>query len=115
MTIKIVVEAITKDELAEIAKNQFVYLVKAVADVEKGIMAIGGELHADEEAFLVERGSLQKNLWGFNIYPAKSVDEWIEFNSMINVRPAEENYSRGIENPAIREKIIAVAQKLIKT
>lgn len=114
MEIKIVVETITNAEIAEIAKNQFGNFVKAVVDVEKEIMAIGSELHADGEAFLIERGSLQRNLWGINIYHAKNTDERIEFDSMINVRPTEENYSRGVENPAIREKIAVIVQKLVK-
>lgn len=88
MSVKIVKNPISKKELAEIAKNQFGDLVKAVVDTEEEIMAIGGELHADEEALLLEAGSKQENLWGANLYPQKLEDEWIEFDSMINIRPS---------------------------
>lgn len=113
MTIKIIKEPISKEEISNIAKNQFGDFVKAVVDVEKEIMAIGGELHADEEALLLQNGSRQENLWGINIYPEKSKEEWIEFDSMINVRPAQENRSRGVESLDIQRKIRDIVNKLI--
>lgn len=84
MEIKIVREAIARAELNEMAKQQFGDMVKAVVDVEQGIMAIGGELHSDEEATLLDQGSVQKNLWGINLYPERRLSEWIEFDSMIH-------------------------------
>ena len=113
MTIKIVTSPITRTEILEIAKNQFGVLVKAVVDIERGIMAIGGELHADEEALLLEQGSGQENLWGINFYPDKTGNEWIEFNSMINIRPSQKNSSRGVESLEIQKKIINIVSKLV--
>lgn len=113
MEIKVVQGKITIPELEEFAKARFGDLVKAVVDVEKGIMAIGGELHADEEAMLLEQGSKQENLWGINIYPAMTGDEVIEFDSMINVRPSQGNRSRGVENAELKEKIKQVVNKLV--
>jgi len=113
MSIKIIKDAISVNELKEIAKNQFGDLVKAVVDVEKEIMAIGGELHADEEALLLEQGSQQKNLWGINFYPEKSGNEWVEFNSMINLRPSQGNKSRGVESIELQKKIREIVSKLI--
>lgn len=113
MEIKIIASPIAKEELEEIAKNQFGDFVKAVVDVALGIMAIGADLHADEEAALLERGSAQENLWGINIYPEKSGDDRTVFNSMINIRPSQGNKSRGVEDPAIRAKIKQVVDKLI--
>ncbi len=104
MPIKIVKNTISKNELTALAQGTFGDFVKAVVDIERGIAALGGELHADEEAVLLEDGSKQENLWGVNLYPEKS-EEWIEFNSMINVRPSQGNKSRGVESHAIREKI----------
>lgn len=114
MAVKIIKNPIAKEELTAIAREQFGDFVKAVVDIDGGIMAIAGELHADEEALLLEQGSRQKNLWGVNIYPAKSGEDWIEFNSMINVRPSQDNRSRGVEDQMIREKIKEVIRKLIK-
>ena len=102
------------DDLREIAKNQFGDFVKAVVDIQKNVMAIGGELHADEEALLIEQGSSQENLWGINLYPEKPEEEWLEFNSMINIRPSQDNRSRSVENQATREKIKEVVNQLVK-
>jgi hypothetical protein len=114
MEIKIVRDAITKAELHEMAKRQFGDMVKAIVDVEQRIMAIGGELHSDEEATLLDQGSAQKNLWGINLYPEQPVAEWIEFDSMINVRPSSGNRSRSVERAEIRETITAIVNRLAK-
>ena len=76
-------------------------------------MALGGELHADEEALLLEDGARQADIWGINIYPAESVDAWIEFDSMINVRPSANNRTRGVDDPAVRARIRTVVDALI--
>ena len=114
MNIRVITEPITKAELAVIAKERFGDLVKCVVDVEKGIMAIGGELHADEEAILLEQGSVQNNLWGINLYPDIEGDDWIEFDSMINLRPSQNNRSRGVEDAEIRENIITIVNQLTR-
>lgn len=101
-------------ELRRVAKNKFGDLVKAVVDVGEEIMAIDGELHADEEALLLEKGSKQKNLWGINLYPGIAGNDWIEFDSMINLRPSQNNISRGVDDPKIRKKIIWIVNKLVK-
>ena len=95
------------------AQGGFGNLVKAVVDVDREIMAVDGELHADEEALLLENGSQQRNLWGINIYPELEGTDRIEFDSLINIRPSQGNRSRGVDNLAIREKIIQVVQNLI--
>jgi len=84
MEIKIVKDPISKKELIDVAKKQFGELVKAVVDVEQGIMAIGGDMHADEEVVLMEQeGSKREHTWGINLYPEKSGEELIEFNSIV--------------------------------
>lgn len=88
-------------------------LVKAVVDIDKQIMAVDGELHADEEALLLQSSSRQENLWGINIYPELSGADFIEFDSMINLRPSQGNRSRGVEDPQIKKKILAIVAKLI--
>lgn len=113
MTIRIVREPITLDELRSLAHGQFGDFVKAVVDVRVGVMAIGGELHADEEALLLEQGSRQADLWGINIYPDRVGAERIEFDSMVNIRPSQGNRSRSVENPALREQIANLVTGLI--
>ncbi len=113
MVVKIIQKPISVTDLQEIAKNQFGDLVKAVVDVEKEVMAIGGELHADEEVLLSENGSKREDMWGINIYPEKSREDWVEFDSMINIKPHYGNRSRGIDNLKIRERILRIVNKLI--
>ena len=114
MGIRVIKEPITRIELIEIAKERFGDLVKVVVDIEQNIMAIGSELHADEEAILLEQGSDQNNLWGINLYPNISDNDWIEFDSMINVRPSQNNRSRFVEDEGICKKIIDIVNNLIK-
>jgi hypothetical protein len=113
MTTRIITRPITRAELAAIAVERFVGLVKAVVDAARGIMAIGGELHADEEAILLEQGSRQEDLWGINLYPGKQPDEWIEFDSLINVRPLRGNRSRNVEDPEVRAKIVEIVGRIV--
>jgi len=89
-------------------------MVKAVVDVEKGVMVVDGDLHADEEALLLNEGSKNENLWGINLYPELNNEEWIEFDSMINLRPAHNNRTRGVDDPAVREEIVTIVNKLVK-
>jgi hypothetical protein len=111
---KIVKNKISIKKLNELAKAAFGELVKAVVDVENEVMVVGGELHSDEEAFLLQRGSKQQNLWGINLYPGKYPNkEWIEFDSIINLRPFLGNKTRGVDNPKVREKIVKVVNKLV--
>ena len=105
-------EKITLPELQDVSKKMG-DLVKAVVDIEKGIMSVDGELHSDEEAALLEEGSKQENLWGINLYPELSGDDFIEFDSMINLRPSQNNRSRDIEDPEIREKILKIVNNLV--
>ena len=112
MTIKIVENKITKEELAEIGKEFYEEMVKAVVDVEKEIIAIGGELHSDAAEVLIKNNSQSENLWGINIHFDKPKNEWIEFESLINVKPVFSNRSTKIEKPEIREKIKKIVDKL---
>ena len=109
---KIIDSLVKMGELKQLADEQFGgELVKAVVDVEKKIMVIGGAMHADEEAMLLEHGSLQQNLWGINIRP--SDQDLIEFDSMINIRPSQGNRSRSVEDEAVRKNIRSIVEGLI--
>lgn len=111
--IRIITEPISREFLKEVAAERFGDMVKAVVDLEKNIMAIGGELHADEEGILLEQGSKQENLWGINLYPAEIGGAFLEFDSMINIRPRQGNRSRSVEDVVIQEKIRSLVSKLI--
>lgn len=109
----LIAKPISKKELKKIAQRRFGDLVKAVVDVEKGIMAVGADLHADEEAFLLKEGSNQKNLWGINFYPDLEMPEMVEFDSVTNIRPSQGNRSRSVEDEEIRQKILEIVKNLI--
>jgi len=89
-------------------------MVKAVVDVEREIVAIDAELHSDLEALCLEYGSKQNCLWGINYYPEMEGEDFIEFDSMINLRPSQRNLSRGVEDEIIRKKIVEISDKWIK-
>ncbi len=111
---KIITEILTLDELREMAVAKFGNLVKAVADVDREIIAVDAELHSDLEALLLEDGSKQRSLWGINFYPDLQGDDFIEFDSVINIRPSQGNRIRGIENGELSKKIIEIVAKRIK-
>jgi hypothetical protein len=112
--IQIVRDPITLDDLRRVAREQFGEMVKAVVDEAQGIMAIGGELHADEEAVLLDQGSRQADLWGINLYPDAAGIERVEFDSMINVRPAQGNRSRSVTDPALQVRIRDIVSQLVR-
>jgi hypothetical protein len=100
-------------ELRRLVERHFAEMVKYVVDVERGIAALGGELHADEEAVLLENGSRQEDLWGANYYPGRGPDGCIEYTSLINIRPAQGNRSMTIEDPAVRDRVRELTFRLI--
>ncbi len=111
---QIVSEKVSIEELKKMSEKMFGGIVKVVVDIEKEIMAIDAELHADEESLLLEQGSEQKNLWGINIHPEKvDQQEWIEFDSMINLRPSWGNRTRSVDDPQIQEKIKTIVNTLV--
>jgi len=112
---EIIRDRISIEKLREIAASTFGNLTKAVVDIKKGIMAIDAELHSDQEAYLMtNENSKQENLWGINLYPELPIEEWIEFGSVINLRPANGNFSREVDDPELREKIRTIVNRLVK-
>ena len=102
-------------ELREMTKRMYENLVKAVVDIEKEILAVDAEMHVDLEQLLIEKENCEpKNLWGINIWPEKSGNDFIEFDSMINLKPAFGNRTRGIDSVDIRDKIIKIVNKLVE-
>ena len=115
MGMKLVQDKISNEELKEMSEKMFDGLVKAVVDIEKETMVVDAEMHADQEEFLLQQGSDQKDLWGINFYPDEvGSEDWLEFDSMINLRPSQNNRSRSVESEEIREKIISVVEKLVE-
>ena len=106
-------EPISMESLRQFAAVRFGDMVKAVVDLTRGIMVIDADLHSDEEADLLVSGSQQQDLWGINLYPDLPSEDWLEFDSMINLRPSSGNRSRSVDDPSIRELIRVVVDKLV--
>ena len=103
------------EEVRELAAERFGDLVKAVVDLQRGIMLLDAELHADQEAELLAEGSAQRDLWGINLYPGVEGSDWLEFDSMVNLRPSSGNRSsRGVDDPATREAIAGLVERLVR-
>lgn len=102
------------EELRPLAAARFGDMIKAVVDLERGIMLLDAELHADQEAALLAEGAVQRSLWGINLYPDIEGPDWIEFDSMINLRPSFGNRSRSVDDPSTRDAIAALVQRLVR-
>lgn len=113
MIIRVIEDAIILDELREIAREYYVDMIKGVVDISKEIMAIGGEYHMDANMKILENGSIQADVWGFNIFFDRPQDERIEFTSLINIRPQAGNMSMEVEDEVIREKMRAIINRKI--
>ncbi|OPL19569.1 MAG: hypothetical protein AVO35_09640 [Candidatus Aegiribacteria sp. MLS_C] len=107
-------DPLTIEELQEMAAARFGDMVKAVVDIARGIMVVDAEMHSDEEAELLSSGSRQQDLWGINLYPGLPGEDWLEYDSMINLRPSFGNTSRGVDDPAVRDGIRSLVKRLVK-
>jgi hypothetical protein len=111
--IVIVRERIDPVELERLVLLYFEDMVKYVVDVERGVVGLGGEVHADAEQLLLENGSRQADLWGANYYPGRGRDGCIEYTALINIRPAQGNRSMEIQDPAIRQRVREITWALV--
>ena len=110
---QILQQTISISELKELAQNIFGDMIKCVADVKRGLLAVDADLHADLERLLLEDGSAQEDLWGFNLWVEEEGEDFIEFDSLINIRSWQGNPSRGIENPEVQKAIKSIVDKFI--
>src|SRR3989344_5722392 len=111
MLIKIIDKKITESELREIAKDFYLDMVKGVVDIERGILAVGGEYHMDANMVLIENGSQQHNIWGFNWYFNRTGDDRIEYVSLINIRPGQGNRAMEVQDASLRDSMKTVILK----
>ena len=105
---------ISLEELRELAQARFGNMVKGVIDLRKSILLLDAELHADQEAELLAQGSAQRDLWGINLYPDLPEADWLEFDSMINLRPSFGNRSRGVDDADVRDAISNLVRRLVR-
>jgi hypothetical protein len=110
---QILQQPISRETLRTLAQNTFGDMIKCVADVKRGLLAVDADLHADLERLLLEDGSAQECLWGFNLWVEEEGEDFIEFDSLINIRSWQGNPSRDVEDPEIRGAIKAIVDKFI--
>lgn len=109
------VDSITIAELSEMALKMYGNFVKGVVDLRKTLLVVDVEMHVDAEQYFLENGSEQNDLWGINLYPAQfQTDEFIEFDSMINIRPRQQNMSRGVDDENLRKQITLLLAEKVK-
>lgn len=106
-------QPISHEELKVLAQNTFGDMIKCVADVQRGLLALDADLHADLERLLLESGSAQENLWGFNLWVEEEGEDFIEFDSLINIRSWQGNPTRDVSDPMVRESIKAIVRQFI--
>ncbi len=102
-------ERATKEQINEMLDTLNSY-IKLAVDIEKGILAGGGELHADCEAILLENGSRQIDIWGADWYP---LTQEVGYESLINIRPRQNNRSMEIQDPVIRTRVAQIVEQLL--
>ncbi len=110
---KILDKKITKSELIKNFMTYFKKVIKATVDINREIIAIDAELHADLEELLIKNGSKQEDIWGINLRPFESKENFIEYTALINIRPHQNNNSMEIQDDKIKEKIRNIVFKWI--
>lgn len=112
---QLVKDTITVEDLKKMSEKMFEKLIKAVVDIEQGIMVVDAPMHADQEYWLLENESQQEHLWGINLYPDFwGTEKFIVFDSMINIRPGQGNRTRGVTDPKIQEQIRKIVNRMVK-
>jgi hypothetical protein len=109
--ILIIREQATSEQIEQMAETYVGLMIKLAVDIEQEILAGGGELHADCEQVLLENGSQQENVWGADWYPEV---RRVGFESLINIRPRQQNRSMEIKDPVLREKIEIIVRNLLE-
>ena len=102
---------ITREELVRLAENFYGDMIKGVVDVDQELLALDAELHSDLEGLLLKEGSQLEALWGINLYPEADDEDFLEFDTLINIKPRQGNRSRDVENEEIRERIRTIVNK----
>ena len=110
---QILQQPISRAKLRTLAQNTFGDTIKCVADIRLDLLALDADLHADLEQMLLKNGSAQENLWGFNLWVEEAGEDFIEYDSLINIRSWQGNPSRDVLDPEVREKIRQIVEQFI--
>ncbi|MEK7093492.1 MAG: DUF5674 family protein [Patescibacteria group bacterium] len=113
MDIRIVETTIALSDLRDVAKEFYDDMVKGAVDIENDIAAFGGEYHIDASNVLVEQGSHQGDIWGFNVLLDQPKESWIEYTSLINIRPQAGNRGMEVMDAKVRDRMKKILDALI--
>jgi hypothetical protein len=105
---------VSMDQVRVLARGRFGDMVKGVVDLRREVLLLDADMHADQEAELLAEGSAHVDLWGINLYLDADEHDWLEFDSMINLRPSFGNRSRGVDDPATRASIADLVGRLVR-
>ncbi|MDP2630712.1 MAG: DUF5674 family protein [Candidatus Uhrbacteria bacterium] len=114
MRIVIVEDSIPLEQVRDVAQEYYTTMIKGVVDVERGVIALGGEWHMDANNRLIEHGSMQDHVWGFNYVLDGPKAGSIEYHSLINIRPAQGNHSMEVLDESLREQMSKIILKRIQ-
>jgi len=114
MRMEIVASCMTRTQLEALVAENYGTMVKGVVDIHRRLLVLGGELHADGEALLLENGSAQDHLWGFNIHTGQEKHARLEFTSFINIRPRLGNRSMEVADPLLRAQMREIIDALVE-
>jgi hypothetical protein len=99
----------TQEQMDEMLQALKTY-VKLAVDIQRGILVGGGEMHADCEDVLLDDGSQQEDIWGADWYPSS---QEVKYESLINIRPRQNNRSMEIQDPSIRQHVARITNSLL--
>ena len=114
MNVQLVRSRIDHAVLTKLAKESYGEMIKGVVDVTRELVALGGELHADAQAALLQDGSRPEDIWGFNVYVEKPRQQRMDYTSFINVRPSSGNRSMEIQDHVLRKRIRTIVDSLVE-
>lgn len=110
MNIRVITQPITRTEALEIAQEFYKQMVKGVVDIRQRTIALGGEWHMDANTVLLNKGSRQEDVWGFNFFPEENR---IQCTSLINIRPLQNNRVLEVQDATLRATMEHIVHELI--
>lgn len=93
------------------AREIYTDYIKTVVDIERNIIAVGGEFHIDCEEVLLKQGSKLENLFGGG-YRVSTKE--VEYMAMSNYKPNFGKVTYEIMDPIVREKVYKLTKDYLE-
>lgn len=114
MSLHLLEKPVSMNDVRVFAQEDYGTMIKGTVDIVENKVAIGGDYHMETCELLVEHGSSHQNIWGFNIRFEENQAGILEFDSLVNIKPALGNKSRSVENPEVIEKATEIIHSWIE-